>query len=521
MRRSGQLVSISIALGVALGGTTLSSGPVRAERAAQAAAWGPVVNLSAPEPSWNLLPTSVSVDKRGNTLAVWVHTDESRSPLMSAFRPKGRPWRHAVPVPGSRGAADADVAFDGAGEAVVTWLAGRRIVATRRTAGGSWTRPVTVYRSAASVEPRPPNSLDLAVNENGRAVLTWEGRGAKVAIGFSDGRWGRARTLSRRSGGADAVVDRWGRVTAVWGEGAWAGRVMTASRDVGERWTKPRPLTRTQVGTGGPIIALRRDGEVAVALGDTCRGLAGHPGRTKAPRRWLGPNRSDGVGQGRLEAADGNGRFGRGDSRVEQPVERRALEGAARTWSRMDTEGAGRPSGSGRGRLLAGRERGRRRAARVDVQAGCSRCPGRLPIARRCLATSSEDSHRRQRPDCRSRPGARCDRCGGCGVGVPARRFHHGACPGHPLHTLIASNRRNERHSEVCAHVDPRLASRIRGVVDLAVVPAADLATDNRSEQQSENGGENRDHAAQRSNPGRQRQRGQPHLVEDAVLGVG
>ena len=265
MRRRGQLVSISIALGVALGGTTISSGPAGSEPLVRAAGWGPVVNLSAPAPSRRLLPTSVSVDTRGNALAVWVDTDESRSPLMSAFRPAGRPWRHAVPVPGSRGAADADVAFDGAGEAVVTWFAGRRIVASRRTAGGSWTRPVTVYRSAASIEPRPPNSLDLAVNEHGRSVLTWEGRGAKVAIGFSDGRWGSVRTLSRNSGGADAVVDRWGRVTAIWGEGAWAGRVMTASRDVGGPWTKPRPLTRTQVGTGGPIIDVRRDGEVAVA----------------------------------------------------------------------------------------------------------------------------------------------------------------------------------------------------------------------------------------------------------------
>lgn len=159
-----RLAAISIVLGVAVAGTTTA-----------AADWGRVVNLSAPERSWNLLPTSAAIDARGNTLAVWIDAGARR--VVTAYRPHGGAWRRPVAVPGSRGAQfEATVGFDGAGGAVVAWESGHRIRAVRRGAGGAWGTPVTVYRDTATDAETLGSSLNLAVNQSGRAAVSFVAR---------------------------------------------------------------------------------------------------------------------------------------------------------------------------------------------------------------------------------------------------------------------------------------------------------------------------------------------------------
>lgn len=280
-----RLAAAWIVLALAVSGADASLGATDSSGSSTAlAGWGPVVNLSrlarfAPARSQldDCTPTScdttaVAIDDDGNALALWVHPVRGQTVLMSAFRPRTGSWRPPVRVPGSRGASNPVVAFDGAGEAVVAWSTLREVRAVRRTSGGRWPAPVSVFRNNGQGYAIP-DDLDVAVNDSGRAVLVWRGRRVRAAVGFPDGRWGRAHILSRTQGQEpDAVVDRWGRATVVWGEWRWIGwfgigQVMTASRDVGERWTHVRALSRRGGLSGRPWIATQPDGDLAVVWG--------------------------------------------------------------------------------------------------------------------------------------------------------------------------------------------------------------------------------------------------------------
>lgn len=290
MRHSRRLVGFSLGLAVA---ATLPGAAAVAARP-PAPGWGRVVNLSGTAPLGTLVPTSAAVDARGDMLAVWVHTNGSGAPLMAAYRHAGRRWTTRA-VPGSRGASDADVAFDRAGDAVVVWTAGRRVQATRRAAGGRWAKPVTVSIARAGAEPRPPNSVQLAVNPRGRALALWEGvRGPHAAIGFPDGTWGRPtallagtapmRTENQRSssmgptsssGDTNVVMDRWGRATVAWSRGGFATQPIVVSRDPGKPWGKPHALAPIALGNGAQQIAGGRNGDLAVAWQSAVHGTPG------------------------------------------------------------------------------------------------------------------------------------------------------------------------------------------------------------------------------------------------------
>ena len=269
------------AVSVAVLATGLATLPAADAAAVHPQAWGPTVNLSRAAPSWNLLPTSAAVDVHGDALAVWVHTGNSGAALRAAFRAAGHGWRSPVTVPGSRGAQDAEVAFDGHGDAVLVWRTSHAAAAVRRTAAGSWTKTVTLYRSSTAMESRAPNSLDLAVNSNGRAAAVWAtNAGLTAAIGFENGTWGKASTVPPKpkrattgvvlpagptssSGDVNVVMDDFGRATVVAYTGGFIGRIVTTSRDPGGTWSAPVALTKVAFVTNDQI-ALKADGTIAV-----------------------------------------------------------------------------------------------------------------------------------------------------------------------------------------------------------------------------------------------------------------
>ena len=305
-----------VAVAVAATGSPRSAGDVRAS------GWGPVATLSRPAPFLTLVPTSAAVDARGDVVALWVRTDGSGAPLMAAFRRAGHGWVTPKAVPGSRGADDAEVAFDGSGEAVFVWTAGRQVRAVRRAPAGRWARPVTVA-SRAATEPRPPNSLQLAVNEGGRAVAVWSApRLLRAAIGFADGRWGRAQTLfagqaagaaARRgpvsagqagsaaargaarigppssSGDTNVVLDRRGRATVVWSRtNGFSQQPVVTTRDPGHPWSIPRAVASRTTGGGPQQIAGNAGGDLAVAWDSTVRGAPALRVARKGPRTgWV------------------------------------------------------------------------------------------------------------------------------------------------------------------------------------------------------------------------------------------
>jgi hypothetical protein len=175
---------------------------------------------------------------------------------------------------------EAEADFDGNGELVLAWSSGRRVMVVRRPLREAWGAPTTVHRTAAGVRGTLPASLDLDVNGRGGAALSWEtmddDRDAtyarsrvQAAVGGPGGRWSRATTLSspRRDGfGAQIAVSRTGRVGVVWDETRGnRGRIMTASRAVGEGWVESRALSRWLAHPSDPQLADLPSGELAVA----------------------------------------------------------------------------------------------------------------------------------------------------------------------------------------------------------------------------------------------------------------
>lgn len=288
MSRQHRLTVLSTVLVLAASTAGAATGAAVAVGGSAAA---PVVNLSSPAPWGSLVPTGTAVASRGRVAAVWAQSEDGGSSIAISFRRRSGSWSPARTVPGSRGAAQAEVAFDGAGETVVAWMGPRRVGAVRRAADGTWGRPRTIFRSARPVEVNPPAGVDLAVNQNGRAVASWRGRRLMAAIGFPNGRWSRARAIlpddtavttgrlaARRgptssNGWSSVAIDRWGTATVVWRVGGgWAPRtVVEVHKRIGRPWTRPRALSEEEFAAADEQVASRGSGELAVAWASAVR----------------------------------------------------------------------------------------------------------------------------------------------------------------------------------------------------------------------------------------------------------
>ncbi len=273
--RAGRFLVAPLSIALGLAGMGMAT---PADAAAQPG-WGPVENVTESAPF--TYGPDVGVDANGNAVAVWPR-GEKRLRLIAAWRRAGGAWSAPRTVPGTLGAMEAEVVFDGSGELVLAWSAGRRVKAVRRPAGGSWGSPVTVHRTATGVRGTRPAQLDLAVNARGRAVLSWETMDddldatyarsrVQAAVGTPAGRWSRARTLSsarREAFDAEVAVSGRGRVTVVWDETARSlGQIMTASRAPGRGWDDTRALSRRLAHPSAPQLAGLPSGELAVAWG--------------------------------------------------------------------------------------------------------------------------------------------------------------------------------------------------------------------------------------------------------------
>ena len=294
---------LTLALTTALGGGT----GVAVAAEAPAPGWGPVVDLT--QPARSTYAPDLALDPDGKALAVWIRGEKARSRVMAAWQRASGTWTVPRRVPGTGGAVEAEIAFEGDGDLVLAWAAGRRVKAVRRSAGGSWGEPATLHRTPAGVRGTRPASLDLAVNARGRAVLSWETLDddldstyarsrVQAVVGGAKGRWSRARTLSsagRDAFGAEVAVSRAGRVAVVWDETAGSrGQIMTASLAAGRGWDRSRPLSRRLGHPSDPQLAALPSGELAVAWnrGGTNAGIT--------MRRW-----SHGGGWSRAVAVPG------------------------------------------------------------------------------------------------------------------------------------------------------------------------------------------------------------------------
>ena len=252
--------------------------PVGVAQAGPVGDWDPVVDLSRRAP--NIYEPDVAVDPTGGAAAAWVRSSVDRSGVFVASRREGRPWRAPVRIPGTRGAAEVELAVSGDGERILVWTSGRKVEASRKLPGHRWSDPAVLHRTASGRRGVLPTSLQLAVNRRGRAVAAWQTLDddedavharsrVQASVGRAGGDWTPMRTLSapRVSGGdPEAVVGRAGRTTMVWSERAGTRAwVRTVSREKGEPWGEARSLSRRSGEVGRPQVAVRRRGEIAVA----------------------------------------------------------------------------------------------------------------------------------------------------------------------------------------------------------------------------------------------------------------
>jgi hypothetical protein len=137
----------------------------------------------------------VAVDPSGNVIAVWTRSDGTNTRIESANRTPSGPWSSAqiLSDPG-QSASSPQVAVDPSGNALAVWTrfdgTTDRIQSAFRTAGGSFSAPVTVSDAGGSATG-PVVSMD----SSGKAVVAWS---------RFDGAATRAQATTRTAGSGGA-----------------------------------------------------------------------------------------------------------------------------------------------------------------------------------------------------------------------------------------------------------------------------------------------------------------------------
>ncbi len=174
---------------------------------------------------------AVAVDQAGNAAAIWTRASGPDYFIQSSFRAAGGAWgtpqnlsaASELPMLWPAIAGEAQIAFDGAGNAFAVWArknVGAYVVqaAIRPAATGVWGAPQDL--SYAGNDARIPQ---LAVNAVGDAVVTWRSDGASKVIDASfrpaGGAWGALQHVSVSGHDANLPrvgIDSAGNAVAVW-----------------------------------------------------------------------------------------------------------------------------------------------------------------------------------------------------------------------------------------------------------------------------------------------------------------
>ncbi len=186
---------------------------------------------------------SAAIDQDGMAVVAWMR---STSPpvafVETRFRKLDGTWAATETQPSGPGGADyrPHVAFDGDGEAVLSWQSNETgysdILTSSHPRGGAWSVPVHLSAPGANVD-----DPSLAGNGNGTVVATWIDTTRVMAAVRSAGSWGAPTALAfMQSSLAEeprAAIDRAGDATVVWNRfdgNIW--RTEASSRPAGGAW---------------------------------------------------------------------------------------------------------------------------------------------------------------------------------------------------------------------------------------------------------------------------------------------
>jgi hypothetical protein len=224
---------------------------------------------------------SIAVDGAGDAIAAWARWGDCSEVEVSAKPAGSGAWQPAHVLAGGSGACayGPRVAFDAAGDAVVTWslTSGPSKIAQAATqaAGGEW-RPAVDISGPAEKASEP----DLAVAANGSAVAIWEdeegkAQGVSAAWGHAEsGLWQAPVTLLAATAAPSKIgefpsiaVDEAGDAAAAWDRWSGGGYGIEAATysASSSTWAQPETLAAGSSGNNYmPAAATFAGGDASV-----------------------------------------------------------------------------------------------------------------------------------------------------------------------------------------------------------------------------------------------------------------
>ncbi len=239
-----------------------------------ASPWTTATNLS--EEGENAYAPKVAVDGAGGAIVVWTRSNGSNDVVQAALKPAGEAWGKPVTLSeAGEEASEAQVAVDGAGDAIAVWARSNGssdvVQAAVKPAGEPWGKPVTL--SEAGQDASEPQ---VSVDPLGRAVAVWRrynGSNYVVeAVEKPAGKpWGEPVTVSEAGQEASqphVAVDAAGEATVVWRRYNGSDHVVQAAEaPAGEPWSKPVTLSEAGQETYEPQVAVDGAGNASAVWG--------------------------------------------------------------------------------------------------------------------------------------------------------------------------------------------------------------------------------------------------------------
>ena len=241
-------------------------------RPASTGVWEPPTDLAVP--GLNAFGQVISVNARGDAIALWQQNDELPPILHSSFRPSGGVWQPAQQVsPSWEDALWPDVAIHDAGNAIAVWTQGYDGVkaAHRPFASGAWEGPATI--SEAGQEERGQTSSSMKQGTLWRSGSTVRGalvvRTSRFPTG--GGAWEPAQNLSAPNTAIgyepDLAITPSGMAIAVWTGSAWSvERVDAAVKPAGtSTWNPAETISSQGTRASWPNVAVDEAGDAVSA----------------------------------------------------------------------------------------------------------------------------------------------------------------------------------------------------------------------------------------------------------------
>jgi len=197
-----------------------------ANRYTASAGWGTPTRFDT-RSAGNAEFPQIAFDTGGNALAVWAHSDGSRTHIWANRFAVGSGWSTPARIETSDtgSAYEPQVAFDASGNALAVWVKsdGTRynLWANRFAAGAGWGTPVLLESADGGDAARPQLAFDAA----GNAIAVWEQhtgafRDIWTARYTAASGWGTAAAIETTNGADDLApqlaFDTGGNALAVW-----------------------------------------------------------------------------------------------------------------------------------------------------------------------------------------------------------------------------------------------------------------------------------------------------------------